>query len=36
MREPLIHFLLLKRIAWPQWAWRVPVYLIGPLALPGR
>lgn len=24
--------LLLKRIAWPGWAWRVPVYMIGSMA----
>jgi len=24
--------LLLKRIAWPAWAWRVPVYMIGSMA----
>ena len=28
----LIVWALLKRISWPQWVWRVPVYTIGSLA----
>ena len=23
---------LLKRLTWPEWAWRVPVYAIGSMA----
>ena len=28
----LLAWALLKRLSWPRWAWRVPVYAIGSMA----